>query len=167
MMMAVSVRPETGRDHAAIWSVNEEVFGRCDEADLVERLRSDHDLVLSWVALAERVVGYIAFSRLHVEGATVRVSALAPMAVRPGHQRRGVGTQLIQDALARLAAMGEDIVLVLGEPAFYGRFGFRRETAARLNTPYDGPYLQALALTEAGRLACGVVRYPDAFTALG
>jgi putative acetyltransferase len=166
-MMAMSVRPEAGTDHAAIRSVNEEAFGRRDEADLVERLRSDHDLVLSWVALAERVVGHIAFSRLHMDGAMVRASALAPMAVRPSHQRRGIGTRLVHEARARLAAMGEDIVLVLGEPAFYGRFGFRRETAARLKTPYDGPYLQALALTEAGRLACGVVRYPDAFTALG
>lgn len=166
-MSVVLIRSEIEADHAAVRSVNEKAFERRDEADLVDRLRSDGDLVLSQVAMTEEVVGHIAFSRLQVEGATVRVSALAPMAVRPGHQRRGVGTQLIHEALARLAVMGEDVVLVQGEPAFYGRFGFRCETAARINTPYDGPYLQALALTEAGRLACGVVRYPDAFTALG
>ena len=166
-MMAVSVRPETGADHAAVRSVNEEAFERRDEADLVERLRSDRNLMLSCVAYAERVVGHIAFSRLHMDGATVRASALAPMAVRPSHQRRGVGTRLVHDALEQLAVMGEDIVLVLGEPAFYGRFGFRREATARLKTSYDGPYLQALVLTETGRLACGVVRYPDAFAALG
>ena len=62
--------------------------------------------------------------------------------------------------------MGEDIVVVLGESAFYGRLGFRRETAVRLKTPYDGPHLQALALTEAGRSACSVVRHPSAFAAL-
>jgi putative acetyltransferase len=57
-------------------------------------------------------------------------------------------------------------VLVLGEPAYYGRFGFAAEDAAGLKTPYDGPYLQALALTEEGRHARGPVQYPSAFAEL-
>ena len=82
-MSVVSIRSESEADHAAVRTVNEKAFERRDEANLVDRLRSNGDLVLSQVAMTEKVVGYIAFSRLHVEGATVRGSALAPMAVRP------------------------------------------------------------------------------------
>jgi putative acetyltransferase len=69
-MSVVSIRSESEADHAAVRTVNEKAFERRDEANLVDRLRSNGDLVLSQVAMTEKVVGYIAFSRLHVEGAT-------------------------------------------------------------------------------------------------
>jgi putative acetyltransferase len=59
-----------------------------------------------------------------------------------------------------------DLVLVLGEPDYYGRFGFAPDLAKQLNTPYDGPYLQALALSEKGKAAHGPASYARAFAEL-
>lgn len=165
-MSAVLVRPEEAFDRDAIRAVHAQAFGQAAEADLVDRLREDGDLVLSLVAVRERVVGHVAFSRLKLLESPASAVALAPVAVLPAHQRAGVGTALIREGLRGLAAAGEDLVLVLGEPAYYARFGFAAEGARTLSTPYDGPYLQALALSDAGRAAAGAVRYARAFADL-
>lgn len=166
MIRKVAVRPEAAADRDAVRTIHREAFAGPAEADLVEALRRDGDLILSLVAAADEPVGHIAFSRLTLPDAPVRASALAPLAVLPSCQRQGIGTALVEDGLRRLAASGEDLVLVLGEPAYYGRFGFAAQDAAPLKTPYDGPYLQALALSEQGRHARGPVRYPRAFAGL-
>lgn len=162
-----SIRPEEPSDRDAIRAVLERAFGEAAEADLVDRLRSDGDLVLSLVAVLQGVVGHVAFSRLELSDSRVKAVALAPVAVLPAVQRSGIGTGLVREALHRLAASGEDLVLVLGDPAYYRRFGFSPEEARGLTTPYDGPYLQGLALSEAGRAATGRVRYGRAFADLG
>jgi putative acetyltransferase len=161
------IRPEREDDHAAVRALLLRAFPGPAEADLVDALRSAGDLVLVLVADAGGVVGHIAFSRLTIAGSTLRATALAPIAVAPERQRNGLGAALIRDGLARLRSGGEDLILVLGEPAFYGRFGFDRRHAARLRTPYDGPYLQAMPLNGGGLQAKGVVQYAPAFSALG
>jgi putative acetyltransferase len=161
-----SIRPEEPSDRDAIRAVHEQAFGQIEEAALVERLRRDGDLTLSLVAVRQGVVGHIAFSRLRLLESAARAMALAPVAVLPAVQQSGIGTALVREGLRRLAASGEDLVLVLGDPAYYGRFGFSTEQARDLTTPYDGPYLQALALAEAGREARGPVRYAPAFADL-
>ena len=165
-MSGLRVRPEEPADRDAIRTVHERAFGQALEADLVERLRRDADLVLSLVAVREDLVGHVAFSRLELAEASVRAVALAPIAVVPELQRTGIGTALVREALERIAAAGEDLVVVLADPAYYGRFGFRTDVAQGLKTPYDGPYLQALALSERGRTAKGVVSYAPAFADL-
>jgi putative acetyltransferase len=162
-----SIRPEEPSDRDAIRAVHEQAFGDAAEADLVDRLRSDGELVLSLVAVLQGVVGHVAFSRLELSDIHVRAVALAPVAVLPPVQRSGIGTGLVREGLHRLAASGEDLVLVLGDPAYYRRFGFSPEQARGFTTPYDGPYLQGLALSEAGREANGPVRYGRAFADLG
>ena len=107
----------------------------------------------------------MAFSSLDVPGG--RAVALAPVAVVPARQRQAIAAALIREGLARLADDGQDLVLVLGDPAYYGRFGFTAEAAAPLKTPYDGPYQRAVALTESGRRMEGEVRYAAAFAELG
>jgi len=121
------VRPECPEDRAAIRLVNEEAFNRPDEADLVDRLRAEGVVLASFVAEAEgQIVGHILFSRISIETATesIPAAALAPVAVIPKLQRRGIGGKLIRHGLDWLRAQGEQIVLVLGHPDYYPRLGF-------------------------------------------
>ena len=168
-LRSVVIRPEEARDGPAIRAVVEAAFGQALEADLVDRLRAAGALVLSLVAEAGGVVGHIAFSRLTVDGpgSDVRAVALAPLAVAPGRQRAGIGGALVRRGLDELRAQGEELVLVLGDPAYYGRFGFTAQAAHGLATPYDGPALQALWLAPAPAGFQAVVRYPAPFSELG
>ncbi|RDI59388.1 GNAT family N-acetyltransferase [Microvirga subterranea] len=158
------IRPARPEDKPAIHAIHTAAFGQTAEADLVERLGAEGDLILSLVACTDRPVGHIAFSRLAMSDApSVGACALAPLAVDPTRQRQGIGSALIKQGLDRLVEQGWDLVLVLGDPNYYGRFGFAAEAAAALRTPYDGPYLQALALSDQGREAQGPVAYAGAF----
>jgi putative acetyltransferase len=158
------IRPARPEDKPAIHALHTAAFGRTAEADLVERLEADGDLILSLVACTDRPVGHIAFSRLAMSDApSVRAFALGPLAVDPALQRQGIGSTLVKEGLGRLSEQGCDLVLVLGDANYYGRFGFTAEAAAALRTPYDGPYLQVLALSDQGREAQGPVVYAGAF----
>lgn len=166
--MSQAVRAETPADIEAIRAVNTAVFGGAQEATLVDTLRADGDLVLSLVAeVGGGIVGHVAFSRMQVnyEGSTESAVALAPVAVRPEHQRKGVGRTLVQSGLEQLTERGETLVFVLGEPEYYGRFGFSTGPAARFASPYAGPYFQSLTLSERAP-SSGAVRYARAFAAL-
>ena len=163
-----TVRSEAPADYAAIRAVNEAAFGGPAEADLVERLRADGDLILSLVADNDGdIVGHCGFSRLtiHAGGQPCDAVSLAPVAVLPAVQRRGVGTQMIQHGLDRLTADGETLVFVLGEPDYYRRFGFDAGAAAAFASPCGGAYFQLLRLCGSGP-ANGEVRYAPAFAAL-
>jgi putative acetyltransferase len=164
--MTFDIRPETAEDRAAIFAVHEDAFGGTAEAELVDTLRRDGDIILSLVAHADGVIGHVAFSRLTLPSSPARASALAPLGILKERQHQGIGSSLVREGLGRLTDCGEDLVLVLGEPAYYGRFGFAAEDATGLQTPYDGPYLQAIFLTEEGRHARGPVRYARAFAEL-
>src|SRR4051812_49361695 len=115
---------------------------------------------------AGAVVGHLLFSRLPIEtsSGTVEALALAPMAVLPGHQRQGIGSQLIRDGLAVCRERGHRIVVVLGHAGYYPRFGFAAALAERLRSPFPGPHFMALELVP-GALAGveGEVRYPPPF----
>jgi putative acetyltransferase len=132
-------------------------FGQDAEAHLVGELRACGALVLERVSVDPdgTLEGYVAFSRVTGAGAAHRlsISCLAPVAVRPDRQRSGVGTQLIEAALAELRASGEDLVLVFGPPSYYPRFGFDAELARKVSAPYAGAAFQALALSEAATAA--------------
>jgi putative acetyltransferase len=161
----VSCRPERGEDAAAIRSILMAAFAGNAEADLVERLRRDGDLVLALVAEEEGTVcGYVAFPRLTVEtddGAHDAVG-LAPVGVTPEYQRRGIGSALIRAGHRQLADAGERLVIVLGHPEYYPRFGFSAAAAAAFQAPWSGPAFMALALSPDAPIA-GRVSYPRAF----
>ena len=126
------VRIEALGDRAAIHNVVRLAFGRDDEVNLVDALRDGGYVRASLIAEVERVVvGHILFSDLRIVGATGTVAALAlaPLAVLPEYQRRGIGSQLIQTALDACREQGHRIVVVLGHPHFYQRFGFSSELA--------------------------------------
>jgi putative acetyltransferase len=168
--LAITVRPERASDGASVRTLLADAFGRPAEADLVDRLRTNDDLVLALVAeLDDRdIVGHVGFSRLAVgaPGGSVPAVALAPLAVAADLWRRGIGAALIGRGLALLAQRGEQLVFALGDPAYYGRFGFDAAAATPFVSPYSGPHFMALRLAQTAP-SDGTVRYPSAFAELG
>lgn len=161
------IRDEQPTDAKQVREVNEAAFGRSDEADLIDKLRVERAILLSLVAQYDRqIVGHILFSRMTVDAAPGPLPAvsLAPMAVLPDHQGRGVGSQMVRRGLADLRERGERIVIVLGHKEYYPRFGFSSGKARNLSSPFPPGALMALELSE-GALAGvhGAVRYPSAF----
>jgi putative acetyltransferase len=165
----VIIRPAFAHDNAAIRGVLIAAFAGQAEADLADVLRIEDQLVLALVAEQEGgVCGYVAFPRLKILNSAGGVDGvgLAPLAVTPNLQRRGIGSALTREGLRLLAACGEAIVFVLGDPAYYVRFGFNPETAAQFVSTYAGPHFMALRLAENASRG-GIVRYPAAFDQLG
>jgi len=161
------VRHETNSDVEAIAVVNRLAFGQDDEGDLVDSLRQGDFVALSMVAVIdERVVGHIMLSQLEIisEHATIAALALAPMAVLPDFQGQGIGSQLISAALDQCRHDGHTIVIVLGHPNYYPRFGFSTELAKPLESIYAGDSFMAMELV-AGALrgVTGSVRYSSPF----
>ena len=108
----------------------------------------------------------ILFSRMTVDTAQGPIAAvsLAPMAVLPEHQGRGVGNELVRHGLAQLRERGERIVIVLGHARYYPRFGFSSEKARNLAIPFPPESFMALELCEGALEGVhGAVRYPAAF----
>ncbi len=143
------IRAETTEDYQTVRSVNEIAFGRKDEAGLVDSLRADDAVLVSLVAESEKqIVGHILFSRMSIEAANRSVSAvaLAPVAVLPQHQRKGIGEAMIRRGLDLLRDRGEQIVIVLGHPDYYPRFGFSCEKAQSLASPFPKEAYMAMEL---------------------
>jgi putative acetyltransferase len=161
------VRMESVEDRAAIRTINEAAFGGPDEAVLVDKLRDDGHAIISLVAeLDGQVVGHIMFSRMWIRTQTGLVSAvaLAPVAVLPEYQHRGIGGRLIRQGLDLLRMEGEKIVIVVGHRDYYPRFGFSTDMARRLSSPFPSDVFMAMELS-AGALddVGGPVVYPPAF----
>jgi putative acetyltransferase len=137
--MTPSIRPEGPADSAAIGRVLEASFTAAAEARLVDLLRTGGHLLISLVAEDdEAVVGYIAFSPVQIEGEALEGIGLglAPLAVLPEYQRRGIGDRLVREGLAACRRAGYGFVVVLGEPAYYRRFGFDRADRRGLGNEY-------------------------------
>ncbi len=168
--MSITIRSEVTADIEAVRHVNRLAFGQDDEARLVDALRDGGYLRVSLVAeQGGQVVGHILFSDLSIiTGAgTVPALALAPMAVLPEFQRQGVGSALVRRGLEECQRQGHRIVVVLGHPAFYPRFGFSPKLAASLDSPFSGrESFMALELVP-GALEglAGRVQYPPPFGA--
>jgi putative acetyltransferase len=159
-----AIRAAGPQDAPAIAALLRAAFPSPAEADLVAALRRDGDAVVELVAAADDAVrGHVLFSPMTVGGRPAL--ALAPLAVAPAAQRRGIGAALVRAGLAAAVARPEEWCLVLGAPAYYGRFGFAATDAAGVTAlPWSGhPAFQALRLrADAPRLA-GPGRYACAF----
>jgi putative acetyltransferase len=166
--MNVVIRSEMTDDHEAIRQVNRRAFGQDAEARLVDALRGGGYVRASLVAEQDgTVIGHILFSDLHVvtDAGTVPALALAPMAVLPECQNQGSGSALARRGLQVCKEQGHRIVVVLGHPNFYPRFGFSSKLASALTSPFGGgDSWMALELV-AGALAGveGRVEYPPPF----
>ena len=164
------VREERAGDTEAIRAVNRLAFRGNAEALLVDRLRDGGLYIVSLVAeMNGRVVGHILFSRLPIETAqgALNAVALAPMAVIPDKQLKGIGSSLVLRGLAMCRDRGERIAVVVGHPAYYPRFGFSAHLARCLKSPFSGDMFMACELVP-GALAgvSGTLRYPSAFDQL-
>jgi len=166
-MDATLLRAETPTDQSAIYAVHTAAFPTDAEARLVNALRAAQRLVISWVAEAEeagRVVGHVGFSPIMLGEQAVGLG-LAPMAVLPTHQRRGIGSQLIRASLQACAQMNVALVVVLGDPHYYQRFGFTRASERGLGNEYgvDAEFMAQALRTEGWPPTPGVVRYAPEF----
>ena len=135
------IRTETPSDHDAVHRVHASAFTTPAEATLVDALRTGASPLVSLVAdEAGSVVGHVMFSPVTLPGhPDLRQMGLAPLAVLPAHQRRGVGAALARAGLERCREMGVGAVFVLGNPAYYGKFGFGRADAYGIGCPFDAP----------------------------
>ena len=164
----VRIRPETADDIPAIHQVNVAAFGRSGEADLVDALRRREAYILSLVAEKDgQVVGHILFTPVRIVGEQEwEAVALGPVAVLPDYQSRGIGAQLIRAGMAACHERGDDIVAVLGHPAYYPRFGFAPSARVGIKSEYNVPD-EVFMITELrqGALAgrTGVVKYQPEF----
>ncbi|MEQ9406447.1 MAG: N-acetyltransferase [Fuerstiella sp.] len=137
--MNLLVRSERPADRLSVRHVNRTAFDTDQEADLVDALRDSGFAETSLVAVADgQLIGHILFSPVSIIDNTVVVPALslAPMAVAPSHQRQGIGTKLVETGLESCRKLGHRIVVVLGDPHFYRRFGFSSEDARPLKSPF-------------------------------
>jgi putative acetyltransferase len=166
--MPVEIRPEQPADAPAIRRVLEAAFPTADEARLVDLLRDGGHLLVSLVAEdVETVVGHIAFSPVRIDDQGIEEVGvgLAPVAVLPDHQRRGIGSRLIREGLAACVRGRCGFVVVLGEPALYRRFGFDRADRRGLGNEYGAD--EAFMVLELTNNAIpgrgGVVRYGPEF----
>jgi len=156
------IRDEQSDDVAAIHDVVTRAFERPDEASLVEALRAAGKATIALVAEhAGCVVGHVLFSPVTLTGAPF-ATGLAPLAVAPEAQGRGVGDALVRAGLDRCRAGRHAFVVVLGSPAYYGRFGFVPAERHRLTCEYEAPpgafqVIELVPGTLAGR--AGLVRY--------
>lgn len=140
--MMIVIRAETIEDQEEIRLVNELAFARPNEADLVDALREKAAPIISLVAtLDEKVAGHIFFSPVSVESENSAFTAmgLAPMAVLPECQNQGIGARLVCEGLKECQRLGQDIVVVLGHPDYYPRFGFMPASLKGLRSEYDVP----------------------------
>ena len=175
--LSFTIRQEQTSDYRQVSDLIEEAFlplaeSEHDEHLLVERLRSSDAFIpqLSLVAEADRhIIGFVLMTLAEIcsETQSTETLALAPVAVLPAFQHRGVGSALIREAHRRATARGYTSAVVLGNPDFYAQFGYRSSATFGINLPFDvsqeycmATELQAHALDG----VCGTVRYDRAFT---
>ena len=123
----LTIRLETPEDVESIRYVNEQASGQENESKLIEKLRNRGVLTISLVAIQDgKVVGHIAFSPVVIESecSSFEAIALAPMAVLPTYQRKEIGSKMVRAGLEECRHLGHEIVVVLGHPDYYPRFGF-------------------------------------------
>lgn len=169
-MADILVREETPSDYETVYRVEAEAFGRPAEADLVDALRTQGVLALSLVAeMGGMVVGHIAFSPATIVGeeCSVEAVALAPVAVAPEHQNKGIGSALVREGLQMCREAGHRIVFLTGHPNYYPRFGFSRGMDLGIRCDLVDPSsdsFMVMELVEGALVGCrGVAKFRPEF----
>jgi len=166
--MTIEIRKEEPGDQDAIHHLNLAAFDNGPEATLIGKLRAACKAYLSFVAVEENaVVGHILFTPVTVDGSSAVGMGLAPMAVLPSHQRKGIGSQLVRIGLEHLRQARCPFVVVLGHPAYYPRFGFGPASRYRLLSQWEGVPDEAFMVFVFDKRSLpvcgGIARYRDEF----
>ncbi len=165
----MNIRRETEKDKTTIQEINQSAFERFAEATLVDTLRGQCHPIISLIAEEDsEVVGHIMFSPITLSGySDLKIMGLAPMAIFPKYQRKGIGSALVQTGLDECKKLGFGAAVVLGHTSYYLRFGFIPATRFGIDCEYDVPEeafmvieLQPSYLTGAK----GKVKYHSAFS---
>ncbi|WP_300598836.1 N-acetyltransferase [Niabella sp.] len=173
--MDVLIREEHSADATAISEVNEEAFGRADEANLVDLLRNSSAFVPELSLVAEMdgtIVGHVLFTKIKIIDSfnhRFESLALAPIAVRSSFQRQGIGAALIRAGLHKAREIGYLSVIVLGHETYYPKFGFQPASRWNIQAPFDVPdeAFMAVELVECGlKMVSGIVVYAKEFEAV-
>jgi putative acetyltransferase len=162
----IEIRDEQPGDVEAVREVNRQAFGQEEEGRIVDALRAHGGVLLSLVAVVDSVVvGHIMISPL-TSGPVVG-AALGPMAVRPTHQRQGIGSQLVESGIERLRGSGCPFMVVIGHPEFYPRFGFQPAAAYGLTCEWDVPadvFMVNVLNSDLGGTLAGHMQYRPEFS---
>lgn len=173
--MKITIRPEREEEFNTIYQLTSLAFGQEDESRLIDLLRKDECFIpkLSLVAInKDTIIGHILFTKISILGKEDQshVSlALAPMAVLPDFQRKGIGGQLIRRGLEVAKELGYSSVIVLGHKDYYPKFGFEPAEKWNIKTHYEVPsdYFMGLALVPGGlEGVSGMVQYSAPFSQL-
>lgn len=167
----ITIRPEKPIDYEKVYEVNKLAFKQEDEARLVEKIRQSSNYVpeLSLVAIKDEIiVGHILFSIVNIKNdtAVTQVLSLAPMATLPECQNQGVGSSLVKKGLEECKKLGYKVVVVVGHPNYYPRFGFIPAKEQGLELSFDTPdeaFLVYELIPGALDSISGTVEYPPAF----
>ena len=166
----MNIRYEIPADIEAIYTVNQQAFERPGEGDVVNAIRKSGQFTISLVAEdGGKIVGHIFFSPVKIDGFDAKALGLGPMAVLPEYQRQGIGSHLIEQGLQECKTHGYGVVVVLGHPEYYPKFGFAPARNLGLTCKWDVPdevfMAQEVIPGGLGNLR-GMVEYDPAFDAV-
>jgi putative acetyltransferase len=163
--VSITIEPERDADHVAVRAVHVAAFPTPQEANLVDALRANGNALVSLVArTAGDVIGHVLFSPVTIERDGVVVDrgvGLAPLAVMPEHQKRGIGTLLARDGLQACRRLGHPWCVVLGDPAYYSRFGFARASHAGIENEYGAKNAFMIVALAGSLPSRGLAKYRD------
>ncbi|MGB1261283.1 MAG: GNAT family N-acetyltransferase [Cognaticolwellia sp.] len=166
MKQFINIRPENHHDiddieNVAISAFTNQAYSNQTEHKIIARLRADDALSVSLVAqVNNKIVGHVAFSKVKINNEFVHWYGLAPVSVKAGYQRLGIGSRLIFSGLDAIRKLNAHGCVVLGEPDFYSKLGFKAYDGLTLaGVPPE--YFQSLSFT--GDMVIGRVEYHSAF----
>lgn len=166
--MNIRIRNEQNTDIQAIFDLTQSAFSQVEYSShtkqfIVNALRENNQLTLSLIAeINNQVVGHIAFSPVSISDGATDWYGLGPISVLPEYQANGIGSQLIKEGLNKIKALNAKGCVLLGDPNYYGKFGFKADARLILeDVPAD--YFQILAFTD--HIPSGFVTYSEAFNA--
>ncbi|HQU96486.1 MAG TPA: N-acetyltransferase [Saprospiraceae bacterium] len=173
MTEQITIRPETQDDHREVFEINHIAFGQDNESKLVDALRKNQTAFVPELSIVatdnKKIVGHILFTKIIIKDDNGNLNeslGLAPMAVRPELQKRGIGGQLIRKGLEVAKESGFKSVIVLGHEHYYPKFGFQPADKWNLKSPFDIPsnVFMAIELISDGlKNISGTVVYPKEF----
>jgi len=143
-MSEIIYRSERPNDYEGISKINDLAFGRPNEGKLIEALRSNEEFIPELSLVADRdgmLLGHILFYPIHIDGGGKKhpCLSLAPLAVLPEYQSKGIGGELTKIGLIKSREAGYDTILVIGHPSYYPKFGFVTASGKDIQCPFPAP----------------------------